>query len=79
MNIWFHMLSDAPATLQRLIARANRISLPRGAAPNGGDRGTALHAAMQCPPGADEGDALSSILSWFFRSRFSIVYSRIRQ
>src|SRR4051812_329267 len=33
MNIWFQMLADAPATLQRLIARRNRISLPRRATP----------------------------------------------
>ncbi len=33
MNIWFQMLADAPATLQRLIARRNRISLPRRASP----------------------------------------------
>src|SRR5437764_6846971 len=32
MNIWFQMLADTPATLQRLIARSNRISLPRHAA-----------------------------------------------
>ena len=33
MNIWFRMLAEAPATLQRLIARSNRISLPRCASP----------------------------------------------
>jgi hypothetical protein len=30
-NIWLDMLTDMPATLQRLIARANCISLPCGA------------------------------------------------
>jgi hypothetical protein len=33
MNIWFQMLATAPATLQRLIARRNRISLPHRATP----------------------------------------------
>src|SRR5262245_42547824 len=33
MNIWFQMLAETPATLQRLIARSNRISLPRNASP----------------------------------------------
>ncbi len=30
MNLWAKFLAESPATLQRLIARANRISLPRG-------------------------------------------------
>jgi hypothetical protein len=30
MNRWARYLQEAPATLQRLIARHNRISLPRG-------------------------------------------------
>jgi hypothetical protein len=34
MNIWFQMLADVPATVQRLIAHRNRISLPRGASPD---------------------------------------------
>src|SRR2546421_12999478 len=34
MNIWFQFLAEAPATLQRLIARSNRISLPRNATPS---------------------------------------------
>src|SRR5258706_2229130 len=33
MNICFQSLKDAPAPLQRLIARRNRISLPRRATP----------------------------------------------
>jgi predicted DNA-binding transcriptional regulator YafY len=33
MNIWAQMLAEAPPTLQRLIARAQRVSLPRGATP----------------------------------------------
>jgi len=33
MNIWARWLADCPATLQRLIARTHRVSLPRSATP----------------------------------------------
>src|SRR5258705_245631 len=42
MNIWLEMLTDTPATLQRLVARANRISLPRRASPE-------VRRCLPCP------------------------------
>jgi hypothetical protein len=34
MNSWAKMLAETPSTLQRCIARAQRVSLPRGASPD---------------------------------------------
>src|SRR6266508_2834120 len=48
MNHWAAMLADCPPTLQRLIARAQRISLPRNAPPD--VRQARLRQALCHPP-----------------------------
>lgn len=46
MQLWARWLADLPASLQRLIARTHRVSLPRGAPPS--VRVARLRAAL-CP------------------------------